>query len=92
MNCFKCNIFIFILKFFILGFLEICNYQNPNYKNENTEKKYLNNMWKKQFLKEENSLLELEKDFLELKCRESKGWEVKITKEIEELFLNQLCL
>ena len=49
-------------------------------------------MWKKQFLKEENSLLELEKDFLELKCRESKGREVKITKEIEELFLNQLCL
>ena len=35
--------------------------ENPNYKNENIERKYLNNMRKNQFLKIRNSLLELEK-------------------------------
>ena len=52
-----------------------------NYKNENTERKYLKNMRKKQFLKIKNSLLELEKDFIELKDAE-----VKIKREMEELF------
>ena len=49
-----------------------------NYKNENIERKYLNNMGKNQFLKVKNSLLELEKYFLELK-----DIEVKIKKDIE---------
>ena len=60
--------------------------ENSNYKNENIETKYLNNMQKKQFLKVNNSLLELEKDFIELKDRELKDREVKIKREIEVLF------
>ena len=44
--------------------------ENLNYKNENIERKCLNNMWKNQFLKVKNSLLELPKDFTELKDRE----------------------
>ena len=43
--------------------------ENLNYKNKSIEKKYLNNMRKNQFLKVKNSLLELEKDFIELKDR-----------------------
>ena len=38
--------------------------ENPNYKNENIETKYLNNTQKNEFLKVKNSLLELEKDFI----------------------------
>ena len=48
-----------------------------NYKNENTEIKYLNNVRKNRFLKLKNNLLDL-KDFIELKDRESKDREVKI--------------
>ena len=40
-----------------------------NFKNENIEKKYLNNMQKSRFLKVNNSLLELKKAFIELKDR-----------------------
>ena len=39
----------------------------PSYKNRNIERKYLNNMQENQFLRVKNSLLELEKDFIELK-------------------------
>ena len=46
--------------------------------------KYFNNMQKSQFLKVKNSLLELEKDFIELKDRELKNKEVKIKKQIEQ--------
>ena len=60
--------------------------ENSNYKNENIEKKYLNNPQKSKFLKVNNSLLELEKDFIELKEREVKDREIKIKREIEELF------
>ena len=38
-------------------------------------KKYLKNMLNNQFLKVKNSLLELEKDFIELKDRELKNRE-----------------
>ena len=67
----------------------MCEYirvENLNYKNENIERKDLNSMQKDQFLKVNNSLLELEKYFIELKDRELKGREVKIKKETEELF------
>ena len=47
-------------------------------------------MKKNQFLKVKNSLSELEKDFIELKNRELKDREVKIKREIEDYFLNQL--
>ena len=46
------------------------NSKHSNYKNENIDTKYLNNMQKALFLKVKNSLLELEKDFIELKERE----------------------
>ena len=66
--------------------------ENPNYKNENVERIYLNNLQKNQFLKVKNSLLELEKDFTELKDRELKGGEVKIKREIGELFFKLIIL
>ena len=47
-------------------------------------------MQKNQFLKVKNSLLELEKGFIKLKDRQLKDREVKIKREIQELFLNQL--
>ena len=59
------------------------------YKNENTETKYLNNIRKSRTLKVKNSLLELKKDFKELRDRELRDIEIKIRKD----FLNQLfCL
>ena len=63
-----------------------------NYKNENTEKKYLKTMQKIQFLKVKNSLLELEKDFIELKEIELKDREVKIKREIEGLFFKPIIV
>ena len=56
-------------------------------------KKYLNNMRRTNIVKVQNSLLELEKDFIGLKDSESKDKKVRIKRKIEELFLNQLlCL
>ena len=55
---------------------------NLDYKNENIERKYLENMRNNQFLKVKNSLLELEKDFTEWKDRELKDREEKIKREI----------
>ena len=49
-------------------------------------------MQKNQFLKVKNSLLELEKDFLELKDRELKNREVKIKRDIEELFFKPIIV
>ena len=46
--------------------------ENLNYKNENIERRFFKNMRKNQFLKVNHSLLELEKDFIELKDRELK--------------------
>ena len=46
---------------------------------------YIKNMRKNQFLKVRNSLLELDKDFIELKDREFKNRKLKIKREIEEL-------
>ena len=62
---------------------------HQNYKNKNTETKYLNNIRKSRTLKVKNSLLELKKDFKELRDRELRDREIKIRKD----FLNQLlCL
>ena len=56
-------------------------------------KKYLNNMRRTNIVMVQNSLLELEKDFIGLKDSESKDRKVRIKRKIEELFLNQLlCL
>ena len=62
---------------------------HQNDKNKNTETKYLNNIRKSRTLKVKNSLLELKKDFKELRDRELRDIEIKIRKD----FLNQLfCL
>ena len=49
-------------------------------------------MRKSQFWKVKNSRLELEKDFIELKDRELKQRELKIKREIEELFFKQIIV
>ena len=49
-------------------------------------------MPKNQYLKANNSLLELEKHFIELKDRKFKDREVSIEREIEELFLKPIVV
>ena len=49
-------------------------------------------MRKNQFLMVKNTFLELEKDFTELKDRELKDREVKIKREIEELFFKLIIV
>ena len=49
-------------------------------------------MWKIQSLKVKNSLLQLEKDCIELKDRELKDIEVKIKREMEELFFKPVIV
>ena len=66
--------------------------KNPNYKNENIQRKYLSNMQKNKILKVNNGLSELEKDFIELKDRELKDREVKIKREIDELFFKSFIV
>ena len=84
MNCFKHSIFV-IWKFFDLFFgkyIKIENSKHSDYKTENTVTKYLNNMRKTSFLKIKNSLLELEKYFIELKDKELKDRDEQIKREI----------
>ena len=52
--------------------------------------KYLKNMLNNQFLTVKNSLLELEKDFVELNDIELKDGEIKTKIEIEKLFLKPI--
>ena len=52
--------------------------------------KYLKNMLNNQFLMVKNSLLELEKDFVELNDIELKDGEIKTKIEIEKLFLKPI--
>ena len=66
--------------------------ENPNYESENTERIYLKIMQKNQLLKVKNSLLELEKYFVELKDIELKDREVKIKRGIEKLFLKPIIV
>ena len=49
-------------------------------------------MWKNQFLNVKNNLLELEKYFIKLKDKELKDREVKIKREIEELFFKLIVV
>ena len=49
-------------------------------------------MRKNHFLKVKNSLLELEKDFIELKDSDLNDREVKIKREIEELFFKPIIV
>ena len=66
--------------------------ENQIYKNENSKRKLLKIMRKNQFLMVKNRFLELEKDFTELKDRELKDREVKIKREIEELFFKLIIV
>ena len=58
------------------------NSKHSTYKSENIETKYLNNMRKTLLLKVKLSLLELKKNFIELKDKELKDREVKIKREL----------
>ena len=49
-------------------------------------------MWENQFLMVKNSVLELKKDFIDLKDGESKDREVAIKIEIEELFFKTMIM
>ena len=49
-------------------------------------------MRKNQFWKVKNSLLEFDKDFIELKDRKLKGRELKIKRGTEELFLKPIIV
>ena len=49
-------------------------------------------MSKNQFLKVKNSILELEKDFIEQKNRELEDRQVKIKRETEELVLKNIIV
>ena len=66
--------------------------ENLNYKKENIERKLLKVMQKNQFLKVKSSLLELEKDFIELKGIELKDREVIIKREIEEPYFKLIMV
>ena len=58
--------------------------ENQDYNNKNIKRKYLANLQNNQFLRLKNSLLDLQKDFMELKDIEL--IEKKIKKEIAKLF------
>ena len=66
--------------------------ENLDYKNENVERKYLKNIQNNQFLKVKNSLLELEKYFMELKDIELKDRQEKNKREVEELFFKLIIM
>ena len=66
--------------------------ENPNYKNEIIERKYLNDMRRNQCLKVKDSLLELKRYFIESKDRELKDRDLKIKREIEELFFKPIIM
>ena len=66
--------------------------ENPNYKNENIERKFLKIMRKNLFLKVKEWLLELEKDFIETTDKELKDREVKLKREIKEVFFKPIVV
>ena len=66
--------------------------ENPNYKNEKIERKYLNDMRRNQCLKVKDSLLELKRYFIESKDLELKDRDLKIKREIEELFFKPIIM
>ena len=74
-----------VFKNFSKDFCEYIRMENPSYKKENIETKHFNNTRK-------ITLVELEKDFIELKDRELKGREVKIKGEIEELVFKPIIV
>ena len=67
--------------------------KNQDYKEENIERRYLREIMQNyQFLKVKNSLLEFEKDFIQLKDRESKIRKEKLERDIKGLFHKPLIV
>ena len=67
--------------------------KNQDYKDENIERRYLRDIMQNyQFLKVKNSLLEFEKDFIQLKDRESKIRKEKLERDIKGLFHKPLIV
>ena len=67
--------------------------KNQDYKDENIERRYLREIMQNyQFLKVKNSLLEFEKDFIQLKDRESKIRKEKLERDIKGLFHKTLIV
>ena len=64
--------------------------ENWSDKKKNNEKKYLETVIMNNFLKTKNSLFKLEQDFIKLKEAELKDREIRIKKEIEELFIKPI--
>ena len=67
----------------MIFFLNILGWKIQIIKTKKIEKKYLNNIQENQFLKVKNSLLELEKYFIELKGRELNDIEAQGKREIK---------
>ena len=67
--------------------------KNQDYKDENIERRYLREIMQNyQFLKVKNSLLEFEKDFIQLKDKESKIRKEKLERDIKGLFHKPLIV
>ena len=67
----------------MIFFVNILGWKIQVIKTKKIEKKYLNNIQENQFLKVKNSLLELEKYFIELKGRELNDIEAQGKREIK---------
>ena len=67
----------------MIFFVNILGWKIQVIKTKKIEKKYLNNIQENQFLKVKNSLLELEKYFIELKGRELNDIEEQGKREIK---------
>ena len=76
----------------MIFFLNILGWKIQIIKTKKIEKKYLNNIQENQFLKVKNSLLELEKYFMELKGRELNDIEAQDKREIEELLFKLIIV
>ena len=68
----------FNFKNFSKNFREYIRMENLDYKNKNVDRRYLNNLQNNQFLKVKNTVLELEKGFMELDDRKLKDREEKL--------------
>ena len=73
------------MHYFSKNLGEYIRMEKLDYKDENIERKDLENMKNYQFLKVKNSLLELENGFMELKDKEWKDREEKNKRRKEEL-------
>ena len=83
------------MQYFIISkmFREYIRIKNLDYKNKYIDTKYLTNIKKNQFLKVNNSLLELRKYFMELKDRKLKDREEKIKKgDRKTILLAEYCV